>query len=141
MACSDGRLQRGVDEFLNSRLGVQDYDRLYLPGGPGALASSGIEYSRSDRHRQEFIFLLEAHEIEVVVLLFHGPAEGGPELAICADYSRALGTTDRKKVIEMQDKDYREIRSDLANVLSKIKVLGYRCEVMESFEPRFVELD
>lgn len=141
MACSDGRLQRGVDDFLSSQLNVQDYDRLYLPGGPGALASSGVEYLRSDRHRKEFLFLLEAHEIQTVVLLFHGPAEGGPQLAICADYMRALNTTDAEKVVEMQNRDYEEIRNDMGVSLAKLNVMGYRCEVMKSLEPRFVELD
>ena len=108
VACSDGRLQRGVDEFLSHELAVVDYDRLYLPGGPGALASSGIEHMRSERHRREFLFLLEAHEIEKVILLFHGPAEDGPELALCADYMRAMNTTDREAVIQMQNKDYED---------------------------------
>ena len=141
VACSDGRLQRGVDDFLEGKLGVRDYDRIYLPGGPGALASSGVEYVRSDLHRKEFLFLLKAHEIKSVVLLFHGPAEDGPELSACADYVRCLGTYDRKRIEEVQLRDYEEIKHTLMGPLDGIDVVAYRCEVMKNLKPQFVGLD
>ena len=40
VACSDGRLQEAVDDFLQNHLGILDYDRLYAPGGPGAYSRS-----------------------------------------------------------------------------------------------------
>ncbi len=41
IACSDGRLQEQTDEFLHRQLGLSGFDRFYVPGGGGALASSG----------------------------------------------------------------------------------------------------
>lgn len=105
VACSDGRLQMQVDEFLSEGLGVTEYDRLYLPGGPGALATSGMDYSRAERAIAELTFLLDAHRIEDVLLLFHGPAQGGPQDAVCADYMRKLGHNDAAKVRQQQEED------------------------------------
>lgn len=85
VACSDGRLQKGVDDFLHHRFGLTDYDRLYVPGGAGALAASGMEFSRATRFRRECSFLIEAHQVERLILLFHGPSENGPPETVCAD--------------------------------------------------------
>jgi hypothetical protein len=83
IACSDGRLQEEIDDFLLNHLHIAHYDRLYLPGGPGALAYSGGETSRTAQQRRECLFLIRAHAIRRVVLLF-------PEVACCADYQRKL---------------------------------------------------
>ncbi len=141
VACSDGRLQRAVDDFLTSRMNITDYDRLYLPGGPGALATSGLEHMRSSQQRDEFLFLVRAHEIEIVVFIFHGPAEDGPDLAMCADYMRALETTDRDLIAKTQLDDYKQILSDLESELSSLQIYGFRIEVMANCEPKFVSLD
>lgn len=109
VACSDGRLQAQVDEFLAEGLGVTEYDRLYLPGGPGALATSGLDFSRADRAIAELSFLLDAHRIEEVLLLFHGPGEGGPKEAVCADYARKLGHGEATKVRQQQEEDAGEV--------------------------------
>ncbi len=114
VACSDGRLQMPIDEFLGHSMGIHEYDRLFLPGGPGALASSGSEFSRSERHMREFAFLLEAHLIEQVVLLFHGPAPDGPAFAVCADYARSLGTDSPERILESQHKDANELLRDIS---------------------------
>src|SRR5436853_132992 len=57
IACSDGRLETQTDRFLKEELGIRGYDRYYIPGGPGALADSGFEYSRMDAHRKDCRFL------------------------------------------------------------------------------------
>lgn len=126
--CSDGRLQEAVDEFLNDHLGIFAYDRLYLPGGPGALCSSGVEYIRSDAQIKELRFLIEVHEIEVVVLLFHGPDTDGPPESLCADYARALGQGNREKIKTAQEDDLRELLDQFSKH-PEIKVHAYRCEV------------
>src|SRR5947207_862698 len=109
VACSDGRLQTAVDEYLSSGLGIVQYDRLFLPGGPGALATSGSEYTRSERHQREFQFLIDAHGIRRVVLIFHGPVPGGPPETVCADYERIAGSGDPDRIREMQLVDAQEI--------------------------------
>jgi hypothetical protein len=138
VACSDGRLQQAVDEFLNDHLGISEYDRLYLPGGPGALASSGLEFSRSERQRREFRFLLTAHEIEKVFLVFHGPLDAGPKDAICADYGRALGDVGIQRVRAEQERDAKEILERGFGFL-KVDVRVYFCEVAEDFSVSFRE--
>ena len=138
-ACSDGRLQEAVDEFLNNHLGIFAYDRLYLPGGPGALSTSGVEYVRSDTQIKELKFLVEVHEIEEVVLLFHGPAEDGPNESICADYARVLGQPERDKVGKAQADDLKELL-DFFKRHPQIKVHAYRCEVDKNHAVSFVNL-
>src|ERR1700710_1992926 len=87
IACSDGRYQQPLDDFLNQHLGITHYDRLYAPGGPGALAHSTLSYFRGEQFRQESAFLIDAHNLEEIILIFHGPVEqGGPLEATCADY-------------------------------------------------------
>jgi len=138
VACSDGRLQQAVDEFLNGHLGISEYDRLYLPGGPGALASSGMEFSRSERQRREFQFLLKAHEIEKVFLVFHGPLDEGPKDAICADYGRALGDVGIQRVRSEQEKDAKEILLRGFGHMN-VDVRVFFCEVAADFSVSFRE--
>ena len=138
-ACSDGRLQEAVDEFLSNFLGVTSYDRLYLPGGPGALSTSGVEYIRSENHRKELKFLVDVHEIEQVIFLFHGKAPGGPDDATCADYSRVLGTNDPSRVGHTQEQDLSELVSYFSS-WPQIKLMAFRCEVDANHVVRFVDL-
>lgn len=105
VACSDGRLQGAVDEFLSEGLGIKQFDRLYIPGGPAGLAGAPHEPNRCHHIRQEFFFLLEAHDIRELFLMFHGPATDGPRLAVCADYSRAMKTDDPTAILENQKGD------------------------------------
>src|SRR5918998_448510 len=74
VACSDGRLQEETDLFLDGALGVTHYDRLYLPGGAGALSASGRDFVRAQQMRHECRYLVDAHGVEDLVMLFHGPA-------------------------------------------------------------------
>lgn len=140
VACSDGRLQEALDDFLHESLGIFEYDRLYLPGGPGALACSGYEYARSDRHRQEFRFLLEAHMIEEVLLIFHGPSMDGPEGAACADYRRSMGNVSISRIREEQAKDAREVLRTAFGFLSPVTKIFY-CEVQRDASIKFYEWD
>src|SRR5262245_2012837 len=91
VACSDGRYQIALDDFLRNHLGITDYDRMYVPGGPGALASSSLSCFRGDQFRQDTAFLIERHGVERIVLIFHGPLlKDGPIEAVCADYDRKM---------------------------------------------------
>jgi len=141
IACSDGRLQEAVDDFLQNRLGILDYDRLYAPGGPGALASGGFELLRSDAFRRDCAFLVEAHGVEQVLLLFHGPAPGeGPALATCADYHRKAPRKTPDEHLAQQEADAAEILRSAFARHAHVQVLVYRAEVLSDHRVRFVDL-
>jgi hypothetical protein len=116
MACSDGRLQEPLDEFLNTALGISYYDRVLLPGGPGALAPSGTEFMRTAR-------------IEEIVLVYHSPAVGGPDLAICADYRRLYPTFDAERIRKQQEEDTDLILKGPLSSFPSEHVHAYRLEV------------
>ncbi|HZO89616.1 MAG TPA: hypothetical protein VFB38_14910 [Chthonomonadaceae bacterium] len=140
VACSDGRLQKGIDEFLEQHMGVVDYDRLYTPGGPGALAASGYELLRADQFRREFAFLMQAHGTEEVILIFHGAAEGGPEHATCAHYKRLMPNAPRAEIARQQERDAEEVLRQAFIGLAKVRVHVYRAEVAADNSVRFMDL-
>lgn len=129
VACSDGRLQEPLDEFLNNALDVRSYDRLYLPGGPGALSTAGLEYMRANRAREELQFLITAHQIEAVVLMYHCAAEDGPPEAICADYARIYPQYDAARIREQQERDTEEILQGVLKGFPPDQVFPFRMEV------------
>lgn len=129
MACSDGRLEGPLDEFLSQELGISNYDRLYLPGGPGALSPSGVEFMRSTRMTNELMFLIEAHQIEEVLLVYHGPGPDGPDVATCADYRRLYPYLDAGQIREQQAKDTEEILRGPLRKFPAEHVHPYRVEV------------
>lgn len=138
VACSDGRLQENLDEFLHAHLGITHYDRLYAPGGGGALVSSGVELLRPEQFRRECRFLLGAHGIQEFYLIFHGPAEAGPEEAMCGDYRRKLPRATVEAVRKRQEEDANELkRVDWGKGVS---VFTYRCEVRGDDGIQFVML-
>ena len=138
IACSDGRFQEEVDEFLRDHLGIRQYDRLYVPGGAGALATTGIEFVRSDRFRNECRFLVGAHGIQRAILLFHGPAEDGPAEAVCGDYARRLPTSPPDALRRQQDRDAEQIWRDGLGAGVVLEI--YRCEVTGDGGVQFVRL-
>lgn len=145
IACADGRLQISLDDFLNHHLGIVNYDRMYLPGGPGALASSGKEFSRADAMRHECTFLIEAHQLEDIILIFHGAAaEGdehdGPTEACCADYARKLPHQSTARLNQQHCEDYRDIMERLFHFWPTLRVRAYRAEVIHDHRIRFLEL-
>ena len=140
VACSDGRLQQNVDDFLRNHLGIADYDRLYMPGGPGALAQSGFEFLRADQWRRESNFLIGAHELEEVVLIFHAASVDGPIEANCADYSRKLPTLDARRCREQQDEDADDVLLRVFGAHSHLKLRAFRAEVRDDGKVQFIDL-
>ncbi len=140
VACSDGRLQDNLDEFLQAHLNLSRYDRLYAPGGPGALAPSGVEFLRSDTFRRECLFLVEAHHVEDVILVFHGPADDGPDEAVCADYKRIFPRLTAHEIRAQQEKDLAEILRTGFGYKQVVRVHVFRCEVTGSGAIQFVEM-
>ncbi|CAG0960358.1 hypothetical protein GPROT1_00763 [Gammaproteobacteria bacterium] len=138
IACSDGRLQENLDDFLEHGLGITHYDRLYAPGGGGALVSSGVELLRPDQYRRECRFLLAAHGIQDLYLIFHGPAEDGPEEAVCGDYRRKLPRATLAGLRQRQAQDADELKG--VDWGTAVRVHTYRCEVTGDDRIQFVEL-
>lgn len=69
--CSDGRVGDHFDDFLHNGLHLPRYDRLALPGGPAALAGHTEAYVAEQGVVDELKFLVEAHELERIVLIAH----------------------------------------------------------------------
>lgn len=140
IACSDGRLQQATDEFLGRELGITRYDRFYLPGGAGALASSGRDFLRAQQVRKECRYLVDLHGVEEIVLLFHGPAADGPLGATCADYRRKMPWASAAVIRERQELDAAELRDSRKDWAGDADVRVFRCEVDASDRIRFLEL-
>ncbi len=80
--CSDGRVGDQFDDFLHNGLSLPRYDRVALPGGPACLAGHTEAYVQEKGVVDELKFLVDAHELERVVLIQH---QG------CAFYAQRLG--------------------------------------------------
>ncbi|RMH12332.1 MAG: hypothetical protein D6695_07040 [Planctomycetota bacterium] len=93
--CSDGRVGEHFDDFLQNGLGLPRYDRVALPGGPGCLAGHDEAKLEEQGLLDELRFLIEAHELERVVLIQH---------AACAFYRLRLGVdVERMKALQLAD--------------------------------------
>jgi hypothetical protein len=133
VACSDGRLQEATDAFLAEELGLTEYDRFYMPGGGGALAASGRDFIRAQQLRRECRYLVELHQVEHVVLLFHGPSSDGPPDATCADYRRKLSGASAAVIHARQERDATELLERREEWAGTAEVSTYRCEVGPTF--------
>lgn len=129
VACSDGRLQEATDTFLGRHLGLTQFDRFYVPGGGGALASSGRDFIRAQQLRRECAYLVELHAVSRIVLLFHGPSGDGPSAAVCADYRRKMPWASPDVVLTRQRQDALELTERRAEWAGQATVASYRCEV------------
>jgi hypothetical protein len=127
IACSDGRLQENLDEFLHEHLGIVRYDRFYVPGGGGALAASGFDLVRADAYHHECLFLAKAHDLHTIYLIFHAPAEDGPDEAICADYRRKFPWATAEEIRQQQEQDAREVIRSYRDL--NVTIEAYRCEI------------
>lgn len=139
IACSDGRIQEPVDEFLTS-LGVRRYDRMYVPGGPGGLTSSGVAFARADQFRRECEFLIQAHGVGDVFLIFHGPAEDGPPEATCADYRQKMPHHSAGQIRAQQQRDSDELLRYGFGWNVSPRMHPFRCEVTATGTVQFVSL-
>ncbi len=84
--CSDGRVGEHFDDFLQNGLGLPRYDRVALPGGPACLAGHTEAHVQESGVVEELRFLVDAHELERVVLIAH---QG------CAFYLARLGLPEK----------------------------------------------
>ncbi len=141
VACSDGRLQEATDAFLAREFQITRYDRFYVPGGGGALASSGTDVVRAQQMCAECRYLVELHAVKRVILLFHGPATSGRIEAACADYRRKLPWAPVAELRERQELDARDLLGRRREWAADAAVLLYRCEVDSAGGLTFVNLD
>jgi hypothetical protein len=141
VACSDGRLQQATDAFLAREFKITQYDRFYVPGGGGALASSGSDAARAQQMCAECKYLVELHAVKRVILLFHGPAAGGRIEAACADYRRKLPWAKLAELRERQELDAADLLARRREWAADAGVLLYRCEVDSGGGVAFVNLD
>jgi hypothetical protein len=141
VACSDGRLQEATDEFLARELQITRYDRFYVPGGGGALASSGTDPIRAQQMCAECRYLVELHAVKRVIALFHGPSEDGRIEAACADYRRKLPWAPIAELRARQEQDAVDLLTRRREWASDAGVLLYRCEVDAAGGLTFVNLD
>jgi len=141
VACSDGRYQQSLDEFLDGYLGITHYDRLYAPGGPGALAFSALSYFRGEQFRQEATFLVDAHGLEEIVFVFHGPTDReGPPEAMCADYRRKMYGATPQEISKQQEADLQEAVRAVQKANKEIRVSAFRAEVQADRRVQFVPM-
>lgn len=141
VACSDGRLQHATDDFLVREFRLTQYDRFYVPGGGGALASSGTDAERAQRMCAECRYLVELHQVRRVILLFHGPSASGRIEAACADYRRKLPWAPLAEIRARQEADAVELLERRREYAASADVLVYRCEVDAGGGLTFVNLD
>ena len=137
VACSDGRLQEATDAFLSRELGLTQFDRFYVPGGGGALASSGRDFIRAQQLRRECAYLIELHSVSRVLLLFHGPAAHGPAEAVCADYRRKMPWASAELLNTRQRQDSAELIERKSEWAGNAYVASYRCDVHAGGEITF----
>ena len=138
--CSDGRLQEAVDEFLHTHLNIRAYDRFYAPGGPGALTPGGYEFLRATQYRDDLAFLVRAHKVEELLLIFHGSAPGGPDEATCAYYKRVLPGAGADAVREQQGRDLADLRMYLDGLRLVVRTRAFRAEVLTDRRVQFVPM-
>jgi len=111
IACGDGRLAGPLDEVLAS-LGVQDAERLLVPGGPLIFVRPGM----GRRVAMECLTtLIESNGVRKVILLSHQD---------CRAYGRALGGLgfDQQEILA---RDLRRVRALIENAFSAVDVSCY----------------
>ncbi len=69
--CSDGRFGDHCDEFLHHHLNLPNYDRVAVPGGPGAFAGHQMGALSARGLERDIGFLIEAHSLRRVILIAH----------------------------------------------------------------------
>jgi hypothetical protein len=141
VACSDGRLQQATDEFLAREFKITHYDRFYVPGGGGALASTGTDHARAQQMCAECKYLVDLHAVRRVILLFHGPSAAGRIEAACADYRRKLPWASVSELRARQEADALDLIKRRREWASEAGVMLYRCEVDAAGKLVFVNLD
>ena len=107
LCCSDGRFREAVDDFLHEHLGLTRYDRLVMPGGPGAIAGGAGTWRHEEGVLEDIRFLMQAHHTDTVVLISHED---------CGFYSVRVGV--------LGPEQSSRVKEDLKKAVSRFGVLG-----------------
>lgn len=139
VACADGRFTDYVEDFVHNTLGVDEFDCLFVPGGPGSMSDAGAQFMRAEQMRREVRFLMDRHDTEEVVLVWHGPAADGPEDAVCGHYRNLCAGKTGIEIADLQQQDATDlVRNFFAE--RKVGVRCFRAEVDAALSVRFVEM-
>lgn len=141
VCCSDGRLQEAIDEFLHDHLNVIDYDRFYAPGGPGVLAAGGPEFTQASQYRDDLAFLVRVHQVQELLLIFHGSGPEGPDGSTCAYYGRILPGASREEIQARQARDLAAVQGFLTEQKLAVKIQAFRAEVQADCRVQMVPLE
>jgi hypothetical protein len=115
--CVDGRYARYLDEFFESTLQLEGADWLGVPGGAAALAGREAAEGDGEYLWREVDFLVEAHQIEHVILIFHED---------CGHYQRVLGSeTPAEERAETQRSDAMKVVAEFGERHPSIGVKAY----------------
>jgi hypothetical protein len=117
--CSDGRIGDQVDEFLHRGLGLPRYDRLAVPGGPVCLGGRIGAYWESRGVEDQLRFLVQAHELEHVVLISHER---------CAYYLARLSIPPERVEAEQGD-DLRRAAEAIRKIEGRLTVRAFMARV------------
>ena len=140
VCCSDGRLQEAIDEFLHGNLGIGDYDRLYAPGGPGVLAAGEPEFMQATHYRDDLAFLVRVHQVQELLLIFHGSGPDGPDGSNCAYYGRLLPEASTAEINQRQARDLAAVGEFLKQQKLDVQVRAFRAEVLADRHVQMVPL-
>jgi hypothetical protein len=113
--CSDGRWGDAFDEFCHRHLGIPRYDRWAVPGGPAWLTGHDDELALAQAARVQLDFLVQAHELEQIVLITH---------YACAYYGHRLGRPPLECLSPQLD-DVRAAAATLRRWYPGMRVDGY----------------
>lgn len=114
--CSDGRYGDHIDEFLHRHLGLPNYDRMAIAGGPAWLSyRSSASLVQFGLVRDQLDFLVKAHQLTRAVLIAHYG---------CAYYlNRHPGDAD--SILPVQIQDLRDVATTLRSWHSSLQVETY----------------
>jgi len=113
--CSDGRFSNHFNDFLVNGLGLTNCDRVILPGGPACTAEYPSATVDSNKVLGELHFLIEAHGLDLVVLIQH---------AGCAHYSVRIGV-DGDEMVAQQTIDLKRVAQSIKTASPTTRVEGY----------------
>jgi hypothetical protein len=120
--CSDGRFGDQVDDFLHLHLGLPNYDRVAIPGGPAWLSSrSSASLVQHGMVRDQLDFLVEVHRLERAVLIAHHG---------CAYYLRRLAS-DADSALTTQIQDLHDATETLKNWYRGLQIESYLARATE----------
>ena len=114
--CSDGRYGDAVDEFLHRSLGLPNYDRLAIAGGPAWIGlRSSASISQYGLVRDQLDFLVLVHALRRVALIAHYG---------CAYYLRRH-PGDADTILPTQIEDLRDAARAVRNWYTTLQVETY----------------